>query len=190
MGAETLGLIAGIVATFLAAVVSAFSERRTKESKTSQLDLTAPTEDLARDCRLYELRSSLQRQESIARLNSWSDSLLTFGQYIIGGLLASSFIQDSAPKQVVGILGVLVLLSSLIRQRYRPDIKAVGAKRRVALIRSFIREVEDNLYALNKGQENAPSVFSIRQRVTERLSRFDEIELIESQEDDGGDEAG
>ncbi|MFG6095120.1 hypothetical protein SPB21_07710 [Leptothoe sp. ISB3NOV94-8A] len=184
-----LGVIAGLLATVVSAGISAFSERRIKESKISRLDLTEPTEDLARDCRLYELRSSLQRQESIARLNSWADSLLTFGQYIIGGLLASSFVQDSAPKQVVGILGVLVLLSSLIRQRYRPDIKAVAAKRRVVLIRSFIRDVEDNLYALNKGQGNAPSVLSIRQRVTERLSKFDEIELIDTQEDEGGNEA-
>jgi hypothetical protein len=87
-------------------------------------------------------------------------------------------------------LGVLVLLSSLIRQRYRPDIRAVGAKRRAVLIRSFIREVEDNLYAINKGQENAPSVFLIRKTVTERLSRVEESELIENQQDEIGNNAG
>ena len=110
--------------------------------------------------------------------------LLTFGQYIIGGLLASSFVQNSVPAEVIGILGVLVLLSSLIRQRYRPDIKAVGAKRRAALLRSFIREVEDSLYALKNGQDNAPSVFAIRQKVTERLSKVEESELADTQQED------
>jgi hypothetical protein len=189
MGLETFALITSILATVLGAVVSGLSER-SRGSKSVYLELTKPTNDEIKDSRLNELRDALARQQMVARLNSWADSSLTFGQYIVGGLLASSFIQESLSNQIIGALGVLVLLSSLIRQRYRPDIKAVGAKRRVVLLRSFIREIEDNLYTLNTAQENAPSIYAIRQKVSERLSKFEENELADAQQDSDEADSG
>lgn len=189
MGPENLAVILSLVATVAGAVVAAFGER-SRGSKSASLELVKPTEDPIKDSRLGELREALARQKAVARLNGWADSSLTFGQYIVGGLLASSFIQESLPNQVIGALGVLVLLSSLIRQRYRPDIKAVGAKRRAVLLRSFIREVEDNLYTLNTAQDNAPSIYAIRQKVSERLSKFEESELADAQQEDDAASAG
>jgi hypothetical protein len=182
MGSEILvAVLLSFTATLASAVIAGFSERF-RGSKSAHLELTQPTNDPVKDSRLNELRGALARQKKVASLNGMADSYLTFGQYIVGGVLASSFIQESFSSQVTGAFGILVLLSSLIRQRYRPDIKAVGAKRRIVSLRSFIREVEDNLYTLNTAQEDALSIYAIRQKVTAQLSKFEESELVDVQE--------
>lgn len=62
--------------------------------------------------RLRDARAALDRQKTIARTNKRMSIFLITGQYIVGGLLASSFIQQSLAKETVGALGVVVLLSS------------------------------------------------------------------------------
>ena len=184
MNVNIILVLVGALLTILSGAALVFSELRAKESKVTRLELTAPTDDPAKDSRLYELKELLQHQQFISRLNGRADLSLIFGQYIIGALLASSFIQESVPDNVLGILGVLVLVSSLIRERYRPDTKAFAAKRRTVILRLLIRETEDSLYEINKGLENAPSVFSIRRRVTEYLSKIEESELADAQQED------
>ena len=183
MNVEIIFVVVGAILTILGGAVSAFSERRTKEPKIARLGLKEPTDALAKDIRLKELKELFQRQQFVSDLNSWADSSLTFGQYIIGGLLASSFVQESVPKQVIGMLGVLVLLSSLIRQRYRPDIKAFAAKRRAVALYLFILKIGDSLYEIEKGLDSAPTVFSIRKRVTDFISEIEKSILADSLQD-------
>lgn len=66
-------------------------------------------------------------QESRFRLG---DRLLTIGQYVIDGVLASSFIQETLTKQWIGRLGLLVLLASLFRQRFHPEVEAENARKK------------------------------------------------------------
>jgi hypothetical protein len=139
-----------------------------------------PTEDPIKDSRLSDARKVLQRQESIAKRNGWADGLLVFGQYVIGGVLASSFVQQSLSLHVIGVLGVLVLLSSVIRQSYRPDLQARDARNRIVSIRALIRRVEDDLYAIESKQVGAPTIYDIRQRVSAELAQVEVSELLES----------
>jgi len=120
--------------------------------------------------RLGEAKLEVERQDGIAWRNQLASSLLTFGQYIIGGALASSFIQDSLSKPIIGTLGVLVLLSSLIHQRYRPDIKVRGAKERIYKLRSLIRETEDALVAFHAHPANAVPLEVIIRSLTSGLN--------------------
>jgi predicted benzoate:H+ symporter BenE len=52
--------------------------------------------------RLAEAKAALVHQESVALTNRWTSRLLTVGQYIIGGLLASSLVQQSLSRELVG----------------------------------------------------------------------------------------
>ena len=87
------------------------------------------TQDLEKDSRLNEARELLGRQESSAKWNRRANGSLTFGQYILGGVLATSFVQVSLSAQGVSLLGVLVLISSLVHQTYRPDLQARRSRR-------------------------------------------------------------
>jgi hypothetical protein len=58
--------------------------------------------------RLDEARRLQVKKQSSATASTWSARSLTFGQYVIGGVLASSFVQQKTTPQIIGVFGVLV----------------------------------------------------------------------------------
>ena len=87
-------------------------------------------------------------ESSITRWSSISANLLVRGQYVVRGLLASSFVKESlsSPK-LVGFLGVLVLLASLIKQYFHPEISTENARRKATKLKAMIRD-KNALYVL------------------------------------------
>src|SRR4029077_1544128 len=117
--------------------------------------------------RLADAKAALSRQTQIAKTNRWMSGLLTIGQYIIGGLLASSFVQQSLRPDIVGILGLLVLLSSLIYQHFRPDIQLRGAMSRGLRLRALIRVAEDDLFSMRTKAPDASTIETFRRRISD-----------------------
>ena len=164
--AAVLGLLASIVTSW-------FSFRR----KTPEVpDPHAKLEDMTR---IDEIREALQRNESVARWAGRSNGSLIFGQVVIGGVLATSFVQSQLSQSIVSLLGVLVLVSSLIHQQFRPDLKNRGARRRVAKLTHLLREAEDGVFEIQQGSPNAPSIELLRRRVTKQLSQIEQTEVEE-----------
>jgi hypothetical protein len=64
---------------------------------------------------------------------------------VIGGVLASSFVQQSLKPQLVGFLGVLVLLASLVKQQYHPEVAAAEASLKASKLQVLIRDSEDRI---------------------------------------------
>ncbi len=99
------------------------------------------------DCRaarapaISDAKSLQVEQKKLARRFSIASNMLIFGQYIVGGVLASSFVQQWMSSQIVGMFGVIVLLASLIKQHYRPEAAAQLASQRAARLQVLIREV-------------------------------------------------
>jgi len=158
------------VLTLSSVALSIFLKKTTKKQIENLTIDYGAIEDPNKESRLTDIRVELEMQEVLAKWNSKADGLLIFGQYIIGGVLASSFIQQSLSANFIGLLGVLVLFSSLVRQKFRSDIKAEAAKAKVKLLKQLIREIEDDLYALKTNHETAISMFDIRKKVTTKLS--------------------
>ena len=139
------------VATATAGYISGYS------SPTPSLDSSPDSVKYLKN-RIQELKSYLNEQEKIAQRNNLSGGLLTIGQYIVGGLLATSFIQEHMSNIVVGILGLVVLFSSTVHQKFRPDLKAAAAKSRALKLRQLLRRSQDlsNEIALEyEGQINS-----------------------------------
>lgn len=174
---ELLAILASVAAGLLGAVFSFLAKGSTdKEDRSASTDFQA-TNDLMRDSRLFDLKREFDRNRMIARLSSSAATLLTFSQFVVGGLLASSFIQESLSPNTVGLLGLLVLLSSLINQRYRPDLHATQAKQRMFKARKIIRSVEDDLFAIRNGMDSAKSIFEVREKASTGLSELEDIEI-------------
>ena len=95
-------------------------------------------------------------------------------------MLASSFIQQSLSTNVVGLLGVLVLISSLVHQRIRPDLIASGARKRAYMTRVLMRSIEVDLLALKNNQPNALLITAIRKKAADALAEIARDELSES----------
>jgi hypothetical protein len=178
--------LAGAVSVLMALVAQFVKERLTRIHSVKILTFaneksSEPVKiDYENETRLDDARDALRRQEFAARWSKWTLNLLTFGQYIVGGVLASSFVQSSLSKDVVGLLGVLVLVSSLIHQRFRPDLQYRSAKERAVFLRLLIRRAEDDVYAIQSRQTGAKTVQEIRQTISEGLAKLETSELSDA----------
>jgi ParB-like chromosome segregation protein Spo0J len=189
MDATVIAALISALAGLVAAVASALTSRLQLDRKRSNAVDDGEAPDPERDVRLNEAREVLQCQETIARWYCRAAASLTFSQYIVGGILATSFVQESLSKEIVGFLGVLVLGSSLVHHRYRPDIQSREARQRAAQLRTVIRTAEDALFEIRKGKQGAPSMHKIRKMVSVGLTKIEAIELNDM-EPEGAVEVG
>lgn len=136
-----------------------------------------PDSELERSIRLDELRSRLEIDELYAKRFKALANSLVFGQYIVGGILATAFIQQNFSPNFVGIFGVIVLSSSLINQRFKPQYIASRANERAFKARSAIRRIEDNLFNLKRDEQFEKNVKDMRNLITEQLELLDHHDL-------------
>jgi uncharacterized membrane protein (DUF485 family) len=133
--------------------------------------------------RLDELRTLQLRYQKQARRNSLAFNLLVFVQYVIGAVLATSFIPNSSSQvaaQVVtigGVLGIMVLVSTAIQQRYRPDLLATQAKNRLTRCGRVIREIENGVFKIKTRADDAPSIISLRESASRGIDDLEALEL-------------
>lgn len=119
--------------------------------RSGEKDLRTPRSDLAKAqvlLRVGEARSAARKQQ---RLTTWarlSSNSLTFGQYVIGGVMATSFAQKSLSPDIIGIFGLLVVAASLLKQHYHPDVNAQNAAQHAAELEALIRQSEDRLVVI------------------------------------------
>jgi len=154
------------------------------EVKTAVLD-SSPTR-VARErvvTRLSEASSARRDQYSAYKWSGRASALLTIAQYIFGGVLASSFIQESLTPKWVGGLGVLVLIASLFRQQFHPEINAENARKKASQLQALIREAEDQLSILDAkiaaGQDHSDAMISLLKLLTRRLTEIENPEAVE-----------
>ena len=109
-----------------------------------------------------------------------ASGLLTTAQYIFGGVLASSFIQESLTPKWVGGLGVLVLIASLVRQQFHPEINAADAHKKASQLEALIRSSEDQLAILDAkiaaGQDHTDAMIGLMTQITQSLTEIENPE--------------
>jgi len=123
--------------------------------------------------RIAEARSVLQGQVRSELAWRWCAWTLLVVQYIAGIGLASSFVQESLKRDGIGMLGILVVAVSVVRQLFRPETRAVGARSRIARLRYLIRSVEDaTVVAVSTGR-----LAELTLQVSHTLRDVEELEV-------------
>lgn len=127
--------------------------------------------------RLDEARAARLKEQNAARVYTFASHALTFGQYVIGGVLASSFVQEALSPKIVGVFGVLVLIASLIKQQYHPDVSAKQASIKAAQLQALIRETEDSMASIvvtaDEGVDDPQPFITLTQTVSKMLSSLE-----------------
>jgi hypothetical protein len=182
---DALVAVVSGMATLIAALLSSLAKRRVTTTiedfiKPSRSKEKFPHED-GLSIRFREVREEFQRQKRVAMVNHLASSILTFGQFIIGGLLATSFLQENLSKSVIGVIGLLVLTSSLVRQYYHPDIQAAAATGRAAKLKAMIRKAQDQLYLLDEKVADALPRHKILEMLSNGLAEIEESEASDLQ---------
>jgi len=189
--AESIAVTAAVLATSIGFLTSAFGQILSATANRDRAsDFQDEVEALLKDqevdlkefdfeshVRLADLRVQRDRFKRQATRNSISYNSLVFGQYVVGALLASSFIQQSLEGAFIGLLGVLVLLSSAIQQRFRPDVLSMQAKFRLTKAKRIIREIEDSVFLIKSRAPKAPSILKVREIASRSLTALEADEL-------------
>jgi hypothetical protein len=133
--------------------------------------------------RLYEAKEAMEEQKASAKAAKISSNLLTIGQYIIGGVLASSFVQEALSAKWVGVLGVLVLIASLVKQQFHPEINAAEALKKAAQLKALIRLSEDQFTILDakiaSGQDQTDAMIALLAQITQKLNEIENDEPVQ-----------
>ncbi len=119
---------------------------------------------------------------------TWASHLLTFGQYVIGGVLASAFMQNNLTPKVIGFSGVLVLCASLINQQYHPEVRARDATQKAKELGSLIRDSEDQLAIIGAGLHMNPNItrtyMDLALQISGMLNAIDKAGLNKNETED------
>jgi hypothetical protein len=175
MSIEIVAAVVGAVAAGLSALIPALAQKTAAVSAAFEGRKTE--EETGLQARLRETRIALRRQRRLATAYRLAGSLLTFSQVVIGGILTSSFVQQSLSKDLVGILGLIVLAASLVRQYSRPEVLFLGARQRAAQLKALIRDAEDQISFSEEGVQGALPQYKIQKMLTEGLKLVDEAEI-------------
>ncbi len=134
--------------------------------------------------RLNDAKNARTKAQSTAKISRLLSALLTFAQVVIGGVLASSFIQETLSARAVGMLGVLVLIASLMKQQYRPEVDAEQAREKASKLQALIRLSEDQLATIDarsaKGEDRTDALIELRDRISRGLAEIENPETISS----------
>jgi len=134
--------------------------------------------------RLNEAKTAMTEQRGAAKVAKISSNLLTIGQFIVGGVLASSFVQEALTPKWVGGLGVLVLVASLFKQQFHPELNAEEARKKSSRLQALIRFSEDQLAIIDakmtSGQDHSDAMISLMTQITQTLTEIENPEALES----------
>jgi hypothetical protein len=98
--------------------------------------------------RLKQANTLRKRNLIQAEVYSWSARLLTFSQYIVGGVLTLSFVKQTFSPGITGTFGVIVFVASGLNQRFNPAANAEISSQKSEQLEFLIRESEDKIVAL------------------------------------------
>jgi hypothetical protein len=177
-------LIGGAAASGILETLSQYIRKRTRLTTDSayQKELppssATPRTDKATSqvlIRLAEARTVKLTQERSARWSRWASNSLVFGQYVIGGAMATSFVQKTLSPTIIGVFGVLVVVASLVKQHYHPETNAQSALQRTSQLDTLIRQSEDRLVVIETKMQSGDDpalILELLEGISAEISRI------------------
>ena len=146
-----------------------YSDKDKKVTSINELSVSiSPVKALTLQ-RLSETKQAYKNEKFKENFSQLSNGLLIFTQYVIGGLLLSSFVQQNFTSGTIGSLGVVVLAATIVNQKFRPDLNASVSKTKVSWLFSTIIRVENRLALMEQGTQSDEKYEEIINLLTDTL---------------------
>lgn len=124
---------------------------------------------------LKDLQTRYQRQVS---RNSSAFNLLIFSQYVVGAVLATSLLSGNEWAKAKELLGLVVLISTAIHQRFRPDLLATQAKSRLSRCKKLILATEDGILVVQGRVQKGSHILYLRSKASAGMAELEEMERV------------
>lgn len=164
------------VAAIISSALLAGVGRRISKLKAENGTNKPKERDYKTEVRLVLVHAILMREIERCKVFRIASCLLVFSQFVVGGLLASSFIIKTLGESLIGFFGIVVLAASLIQQHFRPDLLHKVSAEKLRRLRSLNRELEDQLYISTRTEVSNEELIRIRLHATASLERIEASE--------------
>lgn len=177
-----IGAGVAVITALLSAVTAAVGRRIGSKSAGEPKEASR---DYKSEIRLTLVGALLAREVARRKVFSLASGLLIFSQFVVGGVLASSFVIRALGENLIGLFGLVVLLSSLINQQFRPDLLRRTSCDKLRRLRSLKRKLEDELYIATRGEIADAELIRLRLYTTNALEQIEEEEshLLDREKD-------
>lgn len=167
--------IAGALSVAVSAVLSLVA-RRIGRLKVA-INEKEKERDFKSEIRLTQVQSILSQEIDRRGIFRVASASLVFSQFIVGGILASSFVSKTLGETLIGLLGLLVLAASLISQHFRPDLLHKVSSEKVRRLKALRRKLEDDLYVATRAEVSDDRLIEIRLFATKALEEIETAEF-------------
>jgi len=116
------------------------------------------------------MRQELHRQARIERVGRGVVYVASIAEYVVGILLATSFIQQILPAHLTALVGLLVLTAALVRRQFHPEETTCQASRSRTRIIAALRDGEDHLAELNCAVAQAREYLALARKISQDLT--------------------
>jgi len=131
------------------------------------------TEDTVRiERQLEEAKVLLANQRLLERKHFKQEFLLRGGQYLVGVIMMFGLLSIEFSSTTIGVLGLLVVVSTFVHQTLCPDLKRNSATGEITKLHRLIATVEANIKAQTTETKQAADVSSLGRYVADTLDEI------------------
>lgn len=170
MGIELTGLVVSLLAALASAVTSLAKESawfdvitQIIHNLTERKDNVPESEALRSlvsphlNARLEEVQNAFRREKRNTGLSNFANGLLVLGQYVVGAVLATTFTRENLNAYITGLLGLSVVITTTLHQRFRPDLSAKISASKASFLYTTIVTAQDQIEKIRKAKPDAPT---------------------------------
>jgi hypothetical protein len=129
--------------------------------------------------RIGEAESQQRRNYVTAQILRFSSGVLTTTQILVGAMMTTAFIKNMLSPTVVGIFGLVVVVSSSINQKFSPGVGAQVAFQKADLFKALIRATENKLVVIEtEADQNDDDPKPVNDLTTKFSTEVRKIEAI------------
>ena len=132
--------------------------------------------------RLLQAARALAREKGKASAAAWAFYPLAFTQFIVGGVLASAFVKQSLHQNTTGVLGVVVLAATLMKELYHPELVRAAARKKASQLEALIRYSEDQIAEIRAKRTNESgrnsAFLSLVKIISDTLTQIDNPDAL------------
>jgi len=129
--------------------------------------------------RLAETTIQQKRNQITGRILMFSSTVLTATQIIIGTVMTTELIKNLLSPTLVGIMGIAVIVSSSINQKFSPGVGAQIAFQKADLFKALIRDAENKVVILltetNPDQDDPKPVNELTTKFSTEVRKIEAI---------------
>jgi hypothetical protein len=129
--------------------------------------------------RIAEATIQQKRNQITGRILMFSSTVLTATQIVIGTVMTTELIKNLLSPTLVGIMGIAVIVSSSINQKFSPGVGAQIAFQKADLFKALIRDAENKVVILltetNPDQDDPKPVNELTTKLSAEVRKIEAI---------------